>query len=185
MNMRNLWILCGCSLLAATSPMQAAQGASCGAKLVKADLEPAGTPPDVRVLDNAGAWRLLREEAWTGTNAREFYFTLQSDGALPPPAVEVHWPGVRIARVLGADGKAEPLGDGVRFKMRKGRAPTSVKTSLDYGIIHMAVFHNWEARPLRFRDELSQRPRRSSAAFPHHAGLAGLDQHAGGAFPAR
>jgi hypothetical protein len=58
----------------------------------------------------------------------------------------VRWPGVRIARVLGADGKAEPISEGIRFKMRKGRAPTSVKTSLNYGIINMVIFHNWEVR---------------------------------------
>jgi hypothetical protein len=113
---------------------------------VKADLEPGKTQPEVRVLDNADQWRLLCEEAWTSVNAREFYFTVQADASLPPPTVEARWPGVRIARVLGADGKAEPINDGVRFKMRKGRAPTSVKTPLSCGSIHMAIFHNWEVR---------------------------------------
>ncbi|MCX6910271.1 MAG: hypothetical protein NTY01_19810 [Verrucomicrobia bacterium] len=133
-------------LLTMTAPASAVEGIRCGAKLVKADLEPAKTQPEVRVLENADQWRLLREEAWTGVNAHEFYFTLQADGNLPPPTVEVRWHGVRVERVLGADGKAEPISEGVRFKMRKGRAPTSVKTSLDYGSVHMAVFHNWEVR---------------------------------------
>lgn len=133
-------------LLTLVDPTCAAEGVRCGAKLVKADLEPAKTQPEVRVLENADRWRLLREEAWTGTNAREFYFTLQSDGNLPPPTVEVRWPGVRVERVLGADGKAQPVSEGVRLKMRKSRAPTSVKTSLVCGIIHMAVFHNWDVR---------------------------------------
>lgn len=146
MRARMLPVLSWCVLLTMASAACAAEGARCGAKLVKADLEPARTQPEVRVLDNAGQWRLLREEAWTGSNAREFFFTLQSDGNLPPPTVEVRWPGVPIGRVLGADGKAETIGDGVRFRMRKVRAPTSVRTSLDYGSIHMAVFHNWEVR---------------------------------------
>ena len=134
------------ALLTATVPVIAPEGVRCGAKLVKADLEPAAVQPEVRVLEKASHWRLLREEAWTGVNAREFYFTLQADGNLPPPAVEVRWPGVHVERVLGADGAVQRDGDRVRFKMRKGRAPTSVKTSLDDGFIHMAVFHNWEAR---------------------------------------
>ena len=133
-------------LLTMAAPAGAAEGIRCGAKLVKSDLTPAKTQPDVRVLENADQWRLLREETWTGVNAREFYFTLQADSKLPPPTVEVRWQGVRIERVLGADGKAEPISDGVRFKMRKSRAPTSVKTSLGYGFINMAVFHNWEVR---------------------------------------
>jgi hypothetical protein len=91
-------------LLTPATPSIAAEGIRCGAKLVKADLKPVKTQPEVRVLDNANRWRLLREEDWTGTNAREFYFTLQADDKLPPPTVEVRWPGVRIARVFGTDG---------------------------------------------------------------------------------
>ena len=118
----------------------------CGAKIVKEDLNPTTSQPEVRVLENADRWRLLREEAWTGTNAREFYFTLQADAELPPPTVEVRWPGVKMARVLGASGQIQRIEDAVRFKMRKGRAPTSVLTTLHYGSIHMAIFHNWEVR---------------------------------------
>jgi hypothetical protein len=145
MDKRALLVLFWCLQITTTTAGTAGE-VRCGVKLVKADLEPAKTQPEVRVLDKPDRWRLLREEAWTGINPREFYFTLQADDKLPPPTVEVSWPSVRIARALGADGKAEPVGDGVRFKMSKGRAPTSVKTSLDYGFIHMAIFHNWKVR---------------------------------------
>jgi hypothetical protein len=144
--MKHVLAVSAAAWLAIAVIASAAEGVRCGAKVVKEGLEPVTTQPEVRVLDNADSWRLLREEAWTGANAREFYFTLQAAGNPPPPTVEVRWPGVRVARVLGAGGKSEPAGEGVRFKMRKGRAPTSVKTSLDYGFVHMAVFHNWEAR---------------------------------------
>jgi len=103
-------------LLSAMAVSASSEGVCCGAKLVKADLAPAKTQPEVRVLDNADRWRLLREDAWSGTNAREFYFTLQADGNLPPPTVEVRWQDVRIERVLGADGKAVCSADGTAQK---------------------------------------------------------------------
>ena len=146
MNTRMLPVLFWCMLLTMAAAASPAEGVRCGAKLVKADLEPVKTQPEVRVLEHADQWRLLRGEAWNGVNAREFYFTLQADSNLPPPTVEVRWQGVRIERVLGADGKAARSDDVLRFKMHNGRAPTSVKTSLSYGFIHMAVFHNWEVR---------------------------------------
>ena len=119
----------------------------CGAKLVKADLRLPTRQPEVCVLENAVRWRVLRDEEWYGVNAREFFFTLEAEGKLAPPQVEVRWPGVGIARVLGTAGAVEQTADGVRFRMHEGLAPTSVRTTLKYGpFIHMAIFHNWEVR---------------------------------------
>lgn len=119
----------------------------CGAKLVRAELGAGAEAPRVVVTGGGGAWRVKEGEAWTGVNPREFYFTLEAaEKGAPPPKVEAVWPGVKIARVLGAAGAASNTAAGVAFAMGRGRAPTSVGTSLAAGAIHMHVFHNWEVR---------------------------------------
>ena len=136
--------------LLATDPFSCwgAPAVLCGAKLVRA--EPGATaepPPRVVIASNAGPWTVKKGEAWTGTNAHEFYFTLESETQAPhPPSVRIVWPGVRISRVLGAAGTVTNTTDGVAFALGRGRAPTSVGTSLAEGAIHMHVFHNWEIR---------------------------------------
>lgn len=125
----------------------AGQPTQVGAKLVKAELGLPGTQPEVVVLDQPDRWRLLTDEAHTGVNAHEFYFTLEATEKLAPPRVEVHWPGVRIDRVLGLEGEAERLDDGVRFQLRAGRAPTGIHTPIPAGRnINLLIFHNWEVR---------------------------------------
>jgi len=118
-----------------------------GAKLVKVDVGMAAVRPEVVVTGPAGRWRLLDGEALSGENGREFFFTLEGPADSALPAVEVRWPGVRIARVLGADGPVD-LGDGVtRFTVRRGAVPTGVRTTLKTGRnIYLCVFHNWEVR---------------------------------------
>lgn len=119
----------------------------CGAKVVREELGQDRDLPRVVIEREAGSWKALSGEAWTGANAREFYFTLESETKdSPPPSVRVVWPGVRISRVLGAAGAVTPTPDGVRFTLGRGRAPTSVGTSLVEGAVHMHLFHNWEVR---------------------------------------
>lgn len=124
-----------------------ADAALCGAKLVRAELGASAEAPRVVIDGGAGPWRVKAGEAWTGVNPREFFFILESDAKdVPPPKVEVVWPGVKIARVLGAAGAVSNTPAGVAFALGCGRAPTSVGTSLTSGAIHMHVFHNWEVR---------------------------------------
>ena len=73
-----------------------------GALIIKSSLGPA-PEPQVQVLTNPDKWKLVQDEGYTGGNAREFFFTLESKAGLLPPEVEVKWPGVEIERVLGAD----------------------------------------------------------------------------------
>ena len=135
--------------LASAGPVVAAEGAPVsryGAKLVKADLADPGKAPEVRVLDDPEKWRVLHDEKHTGTNRREFYFTVEAEGKVPPPRVEVRWPGVGIARVLGAQDTPEKIEEGIRFRLHAGQAPTGVRTMLRYGLINLCIFHNWEVR---------------------------------------
>lgn len=118
----------------------------CGAKIVRAELGDASVMPRVTVLDNASPWRLKEGEAWTGVNPHEFYFTLETQGKNRPlPQIEIEWPGVKVARVLGAK-RISDSATGLTVQMAPGVAPTRVCTTLTYGSVHMAIQHNWEVR---------------------------------------
>lgn len=136
--------------LLATEPFSCwgAPAVLCGAKLVRAEPGATSEPPaSVVIASEAGQWTVKTGEAWTGMNAHEFYFTLESEAQAPhPPSVRIAWPGVRISRVLGAAGAVTNTSDGVAFTLGRGRAPTSIGTSLTSGAIHMHVFHNCEIR---------------------------------------
>ena len=119
----------------------------CGAKVVRAEWGNALEQPRVKIDDGDGRWSVKEGEAWTGFNPHEFYFTLESAAKdAVPPKVEIVWPGVKIARVLGAAGTVSNTADGAAFRLSRSRAPTSVGTSLTEGAIHMHIFHNWEVR---------------------------------------
>lgn len=118
-----------------------------GAKLVKTEMGLGDNLPVVTIIDNQDGWKLLDGEAWTGMNAREYYFTLEAPGENRiPPGVEINWPGVQIERVIGADSLVFTNAGGVAFRLTRRKAPTSVSTPLIYGAVKMAVFHNWEVR---------------------------------------
>ncbi len=118
-----------------------------GASLIKASLGPAPAP-QVLVLTSPEKWRLVQDEGYTGRNAREFFFTLETEAGLPPPEVEVKWPGVEIERVLGADGNTTRTSEGVRFRLAQNNgAPVKTITSIDYGKnVNLILFHNWIIR---------------------------------------
>ena len=96
---------------------------------------------------NAG-WRIVEGEAHVGVDATRFYFTVEAPGAnVKAPRVEVVWPGVEVARVLGArDGKFEKTERGVSFELASRTAPTCVFTEVPFGSVRLGVFHNREER---------------------------------------
>ncbi len=118
-----------------------------GAKIVKQNSSLATTKPTVKILDNPDDWDVVEGEGFTGVNEHEFFLTVESKRTLPPPRVELTWPDVEIARVIGATGEPEQMAKGVRFKLHSGNNMASVKTMLDYGPkLRMAIFHNQEVR---------------------------------------
>ena len=145
------WVVCGATLGWGSGDTGAVRY---GAKIVRAELGLESAKPQVKILDGTGRWKVKEGEAFTGVNAHEFFFTVESEtqGA-PPPSVEVEWPGVKIARVLGAAGAVSNTAGGVAFKLSRGRAPTSVGTLLTFGSIHMHLFHNWTVRRAGFYRE--------------------------------
>ncbi len=98
--------------------------------------------------DNAADWRVVEGEAHVGVDATRFYFTVEAPGAnVQAPRVEVVWPGVEVARVLGArDGKFEKTERGVSFELASRTAPTCVFTEVPFGAVRLGVFHNREER---------------------------------------
>lgn len=145
--MKAVLVVCAGWAAAAALAADGAGAARYGAKLVKADLAVPAARPEVAVTGQPERWRLLDGEALTGENPREYFFTLEGPADGGVPAVAVRWPGVKISRVLGAEGTVD-LGDGVtRFAVRRGTVPTGVRTTLKTGRnVYLCVFHNWEVR---------------------------------------
>ncbi|MBQ9800534.1 MAG: hypothetical protein IJO40_11450, partial [Thermoguttaceae bacterium] len=98
--------------------------------------------------DKNADWRIVEGEAHVGVDATRFYFTVEAPGAnVKAPRVEVVWPGVEVARVLGArDGKFEKTERGVSFELASRTAPTCVFTEVPFGAVRLGVFHNREER---------------------------------------
>lgn len=118
-----------------------------GARIIRAEPGPTDVTPELRILDEPDAWTLVEADGFTMLNGREYDFTIESTAQREPPRVEVRWPGVAIARVLGADGEVEQMADGVRFKLAPRPAKPTVQTTLRDGQhVIMAIFHNLEAR---------------------------------------
>lgn len=144
-----------CCLAAGAIRAADGSGCRCGAKVVRAIPGDGTGQPRVVVSPEAAGWRVKEGEAWTGVNPHEFFFTLENPARdASPPTVRIAWPGVRVARVLGALGACSNTADGVAFRLARGRAPTSVGTSLVDGAIHTHVFHNWILRRAgRYRND--------------------------------
>ncbi len=118
-----------------------------GARILRAETGPSDTAPDLLILDAPEAWTLVEADGFTMLNGREYDFTIESATRREPPRVEVRWPGVAIARVLGADGEVERLEDGVRFRLAPRPAKPTVQTTLRDGQhVILAIFHNLEVR---------------------------------------
>lgn len=132
-------LLLALSFFAAPAQSQSPQMTRWGAKITKAEFAETSAPE----LELPDGWKLCDDEAFTGVNPREYYFTLEAEGAnLPAPTVEVHWPDVKISRVYGGS-CVQFTEDGVEFKMNSHRAPTSFTSSLPAeGAIHLGIFHS-------------------------------------------
>ncbi|MGI5923452.1 MAG: hypothetical protein ACOX9E_05870 [Lentisphaeria bacterium] len=112
-----------------------------GAKVAKATHAETAAP----TLLLPDGWRLREGEAFTGVNIREYFFTVEADGAeLPPPRIQLSWPGVEIGEVYGGKDVVR-TDDGVSFLVTAGRTPTGFTTSLPrLGAVQMGIFHNLE-----------------------------------------
>lgn len=71
------------------------------AKIVRKTLAPEGDPltePILRFPEDKNIWKIVRDEASTGNNRHEYFFTIEADGEKQPdPKIELIWPGVDIA----------------------------------------------------------------------------------------
>ena len=128
-------------LLAADCCFAAAATTCYGAKVAKATHADTAAP----TLLLPDGWRLREGEAFTGVNIREYYFTVEADGAaLPPPRVQLSWPGVALGEVYGGKDVARTA-DGASFLVTASRTPTGFTTSLPrQGAVQMGIFHNLE-----------------------------------------
>jgi len=111
------------------------------AKVTKAALG-ATDLPTVKV---PAPWKVVEgDEAKTGLNAREYYFTIEAPGnTLPAPRVELVWPGVAVKTVYGAK-EIKRDGDTLAFTPTATKPPTGFTTGLAEGALRITVFHNVE-----------------------------------------
>ena len=92
-------------------------------------------------------WKVVSGEAFTGVDARRFYFTIEAPGSnLTPPQIDIICPGVIVKRALGTKDGFEKTENGVQITPSRSQAPTGVFTEVTYGIVHLGVFHNREVR---------------------------------------
>ena len=128
-------------LLAADCCFAAAATTCYGAKVAKATHADTAAP----TLLLPDGWRLREGEAFTGVNIREYFFTVEADGAaLPPPRVQLSWTGVALGEVYGGKDVARTAA-GVSFLVTASRPPTGFTTSLPrQGAVQMGIFHNLE-----------------------------------------
>jgi len=98
--------------------------------------------PEIKV---PAPWRVVEgDEAKTGLNVREYYFTIEAPGrGLAAPRVELVWPGVAVKTVYGAKNMVRD-GDRVLFTPTATKPPTGFTTGWSEGAIRICVFHNVE-----------------------------------------
>lgn len=128
-------------LLAGVKDVSAPAKTRYGVKVVKAKMAETAAPS----VSLPPPWKMLEgDDALTGLDVRDFYFTIEAPGAgLPAPEVSVAWPGVAIKRVVGAkDVKVE--NDRASFRPTAKKAPTHFSTHWREGGIFMGIFHNVE-----------------------------------------
>ena len=98
-----------------------------GVKVMKARPR-LGDPMPQATLPNG--WRVVPGEEHSGVNVREAYLTLERDGTnLPPPQVELSWPGVAVRTVYGASNVITSA-TGASFIPTARKPPTSFSTPL-------------------------------------------------------
>lgn len=114
-----------------------------GAKVVKSPL--GETAPPKLILPDG--WTLCEDEALTGLNVREYYFTIEADTEnlpknFPNPTVQILWPNVKIAEIRGAQ-NVHKITDGMEFQVSSTRTPTGFTSILpQMGSVSMGIFHN-------------------------------------------
>jgi enterochelin esterase-like enzyme len=109
------------------------------ARIVKATPQETQAP----VVSVPSPWRVVEgNDALTGLDVRNYYFTLEAPGRQrPAPSVTVTWPNVSIRRVLGAKDVAID-GTCATFVPVAKTPPTHFRTHWKEGSIGMGIFHN-------------------------------------------
>ena len=112
-----------------------------GAKLTKATMENTPAP----TLELPEGWRLCEGERDTGLNIREYYFTIETDGAnVPAPVVKIFWTGVKVAKVYGGKCLKQTEDGHLEIQPTSSNPPTGFHSSMREGAVEMVVFHNLE-----------------------------------------
>lgn len=91
-------------------------------------------------------WRLVEgDDGCTGCDVRMFYMTVESYGdSLPPPRVEIVWPGVKVGGVYGAK-EVKTDGDVTMFTpTRRNGPPTQYVTPMPDGALKVLWYHHVE-----------------------------------------
>ena len=111
-----------------------------GVKVMKARPRLGDPMPQTTLPDG---WRVVPGEEYSGVNVREAYLTLERDGTnLPPPQVELSWPGVAVRTVYGASNVVVSA-TGARFIPTARKPPTSFSTPLPrQGSVSASLTHH-------------------------------------------
>ena len=111
-----------------------------GVKVMKAHPRLGDPMPQAKLPDG---WRVVPGEEHSGVNVREAYLTLERDGTnLPPPQVELSWPGVAVRTVCGASNVVVSA-KGTRFIPAARKPPTSFSTPLPrQGSVSASLTHH-------------------------------------------
>lgn len=112
-----------------------------GAKVTKAVLGKTDAP----ILTVPDGWEICHDEKWSGLNAREYYFTLETKQKNPAdPTVRIVWPNVAIGAVYGGT-DIKKIDNGVEFRVASEKTPTAFYSNLPpFGAVRMVVFHSVE-----------------------------------------
>ena len=96
--------------------------------------------PEIKLPEG---WRIVPGDAYSGVNVREAFLTFEKDGLrLPPPAVELVWPGVGVRTVYGASNVVTTT-SGATFVPSARKPPTAFGTSLPReGAISVSLPHH-------------------------------------------
>ena len=111
-----------------------------GVKVMKVRTGADDPMPEVKLPEG---WRVVPGEAYSGVNVREAYLTFEKDGLkLPPPAVELSWPGPGVRAVHGASNVVVTAASAT-FVPSARKPPTSFQTGLPReGAISCSVTHH-------------------------------------------
>ena len=111
-----------------------------GVKVMKARVGMDDPMPEVKLPEG---WRVVPDEKYSGVNVREAWLTFEKDGLkMPPPAVEVRWPGAGVRAVYGAS-NVVVTAEAATFTPSARKPPTSFQTSLPReGSVSCSITHH-------------------------------------------